>query len=292
MAIKPVDTKREKISKAQQLTMLEVLGASLVLGTCIVLAIFLMKYINFNTRIITAKNEAISQYDQSIRNVGVCQDTDGNGRLSDEELAACEPNTVDLNQIAGTLRYNTLAQMALNDDLEAVARKRVEACYDENGERINFVELYNQATDETERQQYTELSKVCTALRVVPDALPAQKNTEALMASLNQIFLLSGVEPERLAPRDDVVKSPIDGIEVIPVSLRIQNTAPVVLTTLDKIEHSIREFDITTATIEWVSGGLSLQASANAYYLSELPELEVTKTLRASTKSQTRRDVE
>lgn len=291
MAVKSVDTKREKISKAQRLTMLEVLGASLVLGTCLVLTTFLVKYINFNTKIIAAKNEAITQYDQSIRNVGVCQDLDGNGRLNDEEIELCNPNEVDLDKVVGSLRYNVLAEMALNEDLEAVARNRVAACYDDKGQRINFVELYSQATDVTERQQYIELSKVCTALRVVPDALPAQKNTEALMASLNQIFLLSGVEPERLAPRDDVIKSPIEGVEVIPVSLKLQNTAPVVLRALDNVERSIREFDITIATVEWVSGGISLQASANAYFLTDLTDLEVTKVIRASTKSG-RKDVE
>ncbi len=61
MANKPAaDTKRVKISKAQQITMLEVLAASLILGTCLVVAIFLIKYIKFNTKIIAAKNEAIS----------------------------------------------------------------------------------------------------------------------------------------------------------------------------------------------------------------------------------------
>lgn len=285
MATKPGDTKRERISKAQKLTMLEVLGASLVLGTCLVLATFLVKYINFNTKVITAKNEAIAEYDQSIREVGVCRDTDGNGRLNDEELEGCNPNTVALSSVVGSLRYNVLAQMATNADLEAVTREWAAVCRDDKGERYDFVELYNQATDETQRQQYIELSKVCTALRVVADALPAQKNTEALMASLNQIFLLAGVEPERLAPRDDLIKSPIEGLGVIPVSLRIENTAPVVLQTLDFIERSIREFDITSATVEWVRAGLSLQASANAYYLLDLPELETTTTVRAASKS-------
>lgn len=55
MASEKFDTapsKRIKISKAQQLTMLEVLVASLVFGTCAVLSVFLIKYIGFNTRVI------------------------------------------------------------------------------------------------------------------------------------------------------------------------------------------------------------------------------------------------
>ena len=89
--------KRLKISRAQQITMLEVLLASLVLGTCMVIALFLIKYINFNTKIISAKNEAISVYDQTIRNVGICVDRDNNGKLSNEEVENCRPNEVTLD---------------------------------------------------------------------------------------------------------------------------------------------------------------------------------------------------
>ena len=46
---KPTETKRAKISKAQRVTLVEVLAASLVLGACIVIANFLIKYIKFNT---------------------------------------------------------------------------------------------------------------------------------------------------------------------------------------------------------------------------------------------------
>lgn len=282
---KPSDGKRARISKAQQVTMLEVLCASLVLGTCIVMSIFMIKYIKFNTTIITEKNNAISAYDQTIRNVGVCVDTDGNGRLSAEELESCKPNEVSLNSVVGSLRYNVLSQMAQNSDLESVARLRNASCYDEAGERIDFNKLYELSTDELEKQQYLQSSKVCSALRVIPDALPAHQNTEALMASLNQIFILTGWDPERLSPRDDVVKVDIEGVSVIPVSLRVEGDDSIVLAVLDNVEHSIREFDITTATIEWTSRGLSLNASANAFYLTELPEIETTKTLYATRKA-------
>lgn len=282
----PAEGKRRKISKAQQYTMLEVLGASLVLGTCIVMSIFMIKYIKFNTTIITEKNNAIAAYDKTIRNVGVCVDTDKNGRLSTEELENCKPNEVSLNQITNSLRYKVLSQMAQNADLESVARKRNTNCYDEMGVRIDFNKLYEESTDEKEKQQYLQSSKICSALRVIPDALPAVKNTEALMASLNEIFLRVGWEPERLSPRDDNVKSDIEGVDVIPVSLRIEGSDDVVLAVLDRIEHSIREFDITIATVEWSAGGLNLQASANAYYLSEQPSIETTKVLYASRKAQ------
>lgn len=283
--VEAATSKRSKISKAQQLTMLEVLIASLVFGACAVLSIFLIKYINFNTKIISAKSQAITDYDQSLRNVGVCVDTDKNGRLSNEELENCNSNEVSLNSVTNSLRYKVLMQMAQNTDLESVARQRNEKCYDDKGEKIDFNEKYEKTTDELEKQQYLQMSKVCSALRVIPDALPAQKNTEALMASLNQVLLLRGWEPERLTPRDDAVESRIEGIGVIPVTLQVEGGSDVVLRALDKIEHSVREFDITSGTIEWTNSGLSLNALADAYYLEDAAEIEKTVVIKASDKT-------
>ncbi len=287
MADRPADTKREKISKAQQLTMLEVLIASLILGTCLVLVNFLLKYISFNTKIITAKNQAITEYDQTIRNVGVCADTDKNGRLSDKELENCNPNTVSLDQVVNSLRYNVFETMAGNEDLELVARKRNENCYDENGERIDFSTLYNNEQDETKKEQYLQSLKVCSSLRVISDALPAQENTEALMASLNQLFLLAGIDPESLSPRDGSSASELAGISILPVTLRVDGSGALVLNALDTIERSIREFDIQSASVEWSSNGINLQAQANAFFLSRLMALETTMTVTPKTKVDT-----
>lgn len=281
-------TKRAKISKAQQITMLEVLGASLVFGACAVLSIFLIKYIGFNTKIISAKNQAIMDYDQSLRSVGVCIDADKNGRLSNDEIEKCEPSEVSLNSVTNSLRYKVLTEMAQNEDLETVARQRNEKCYNEDGERIDFNEKYEESTNELERQQYLQSAKICSALRVIPDALPAQKNTEALMASLNQVLLLTGWEPERLTPRDDAVTGRIEGVGVIPVTLQVEGSNDVVVRALDNIERSVREFDITSGTIEWTSSGLSLNALANAYYLDEVDDVEKMVTIRANDKTKRR----
>ncbi len=281
---KPAQAKRTKISRAQQLTMLEVLGASLILGVCLVLVVFLVKYIGFNTEVISAKNEAITDYDQSLRNIGICQDTDKNGRLNGAELDNCDPYKVAVSEMKDSLRFNVLNVMANNQDLESVARQREQDCYDANGEKIDFMAKYEETDNELAKQQYLLLTKVCSALRVVPDALPAQQNTEALMASLNQIFILSNWEPETLSPRDDVVYSAIDGVGVIPVTLRVEGSYATTLGTLNNIERSIREFDITSGLFEWTTAGISLQAQANAYYLDEVDELEITKTVNASRK--------
>lgn len=283
--IETASSKRGKISKAQQLTMLEVLIASLVLGTCVVLSIFLIKYISFNTKIISAKNQAIADYDQSLRNVGVCVDADKNGRLSNDEIEKCNPSEISLSSIPSSLRYKVLTQMAQNTDLESVARQRNEKCYDDKGERIDFNKKYEQSTNDLEKQQYLQSAKICSALRVIPDALPAQKNTEALMASLNQVLLLTGWEPERLTPRDDMVESRIEGVGVIPVTLQVEGGNDVVLRALGNIERSVREFDITSGTIEWTHSGLSLNALANAYFLEDAAEIEKTVVIKASDKT-------
>ena len=123
---KPGETKRVLISKAQRWTLFEVLVASLVLGTCIVVANFLLKYIEFNATVIGEKNIAINEYDQTIRNVGVCVDTDKNSRLSDAEIENCSPNEVALSDVEGSLRYNVYETMAENADLESVSRQRNE----------------------------------------------------------------------------------------------------------------------------------------------------------------------
>lgn len=277
-------TKKARISKAQQMTMLEVLGASLVLGVCLVLVVFLVKYIVFNTKVIAAKDEAISEYDQTLRNIGICKDSDKNGRLNGKELTDCNPNSVSLNEVEGSLRYNVIDVMAQNEDLETVARQRENDCYDEDGRKIDFYKLYNQTSDELQKQQYLQLTKVCSALRVIPDALPAQENTEALMASLNQIFILSNWEPESLAPRDDMVTSKYAKLGVIPTSLRIEGVDGATIRTLVNLERSIRDFDISTAVFEWTNNGISVQASTNAYYLNTTGDLEEKVTVYASDK--------
>ena len=283
MANKPAETKRAKISKAQRLTLLEVLGASLILGTCIVLANFLIKYIVFNTKVISAKNEAIADYDQTLRNVGVCEDKDKNGRLNSSELDSCDPNATSVDSVVGSLRYNIYKTMAQNEDLESVARQRDKdgVCYNSDGTVIDFIEKYNRATTPAERETALKSARLCSALRVIPDALPAVKNTEALMASLNQLFIVSDIEPENIAPRDGGGSASSDGVGVIPVTFRLQGSGATVIRVLDNIERSIRDFDITSALVEWTSSGLSLRADANAYYLSGIPTYETDMEVRA-----------
>lgn len=284
MADRPAETKRIKISKAQRLTLLEVLIASLILGSCIVIVNFLMKYIGFNAKVIGAKNEAIVEYDQTIRNIGICVDIDNNGRLDNAEIEKCDPSQVRLDRVKNSLRANVYETLAANPDLDAVARRREElkSCLDsKDGTIHDFTEDYDLAITEEDKIKALQGMRLCSALRVIPDALPAQKNTEALMASLNQTFIESGVEPEAIAPSDDRVTSEIAGISVIPVTFRVNGTGAEIIHVLDSLEDSIREFDITSALVEWRSSGLSLRANANAFYYSQEMVLEADKIVTA-----------
>ena len=99
--------------------------------------------------------------------------------------------------------------------------------------------------------------------------------------SINDIFIISELEPESISPWDDIVKSSIEGIGVIPVLFRMEADGPMIIRVLNNIEKSIRDFDITVASFEWTNAGVSARVEANAYYLEDLLSPEVTVTVRA-----------
>ena len=277
---KPTD-KRVKISKAQQQIMLSVLVTSLVFGLALVLSIYFIRVASFNTKVLAAEDESIENYSKSILNIGICKDTDRDKILSKKELEKCNPDSIPVDSIPGTLRYNVAVEMANNGDLESVARASLSDCYDANGKKKDYAQAYSDATTDEEREYQLGLMKMCTALRVVPDALPAQENDEALLASLNEIFIESNWEPESLSPSGSTVDIDIEGLGGIPVSLVVEADAETTLRVLTNIEKSIRSFDPTTATIAWTEGGLNLRAQMTAYYTEEAGIQEGTKTVTA-----------
>lgn len=284
MAEQPAKEKRHYISKAQRMTLLEVLITSVILGACVVLSNFLIKYINFNTKIITEKDAAIADYNSTMIQVGVCKDDNRDGKLSDKELKACDPDSVSLNDVPNSLRYNIYETMASNEDLELVARRRKVGgvCYDDNKKEINFTARYNQAKTDEERAQALLGMRECSSLRVIYDALPEKRNTEALMSSLNELFIEAQIEPESIAPRDEIVAAAVDGVSVIPVTFRMNGSGADVIRILDAVERSIRTFDITSGVFQWSSSGINMRAEAEAYYLDESLALETKKTVRAA----------
>ena len=278
MAKEVAISKRAKISKAQQNVMLTVAGASVVLGVAISLAVRFVQQITFNSKVIAAEEESIALYSDTIKTIGVCEAPNGT-IYSEDELRRCNPDDVDLGKIQGSLRANIIEGLAANKALNSVPKETSSGCVDPGtGKNYTYSALksiYDEAEGTDRFAAASQLMKSCSALRVIPDALPASKNEEALLASLNKLFLESGWQPESISPsgtsNSDEEVALLPGLNVLGVNLSIKADAGITKATLDNIERSIREFDIRSATIEWEDGNvLSFEAQATAYYMDKV----------------------
>ncbi|MBQ3465090.1 hypothetical protein IJH15_02625 [Candidatus Saccharibacteria bacterium] len=281
--------KRAKISEAQQYMLFAVLGASLFLGVAISLVSHFVKQISFNTEVIMAQDQAIDAYSDVIKNVGVCKSPRGRAYTGDE-LKNCNPNSINVSEISGTLRANILNNLAADQALNTVPKDSGSSCINSKTKK-NYTyeelnEIYNKAAKGTEEELVaaSQLIKSCSALRIIPDALPAFKNEEALLASLNKLFLLSGREPETLSPSGTIEASDLGtGLNAVIVNLSIEDASTKeTIRLLTNIERSIREFNINTLTLSWSgSSTLSLRGQATAFYRDESSIVEVNKIIQA-----------
>ena len=286
-------SKISKISKAQQNVLLSVLFASIFLGAGISLTTRFIKQIIFNSKVIAAQDESIVTYSDAIKQTGICKKPKGDV-YTDDELKNCNPDNIETSEIPGTLRYNILEVLAANQALNSVPQVGTSSCIDSGtGKKYTYEQLrkqYQDATNVTARQAAIQNIKTCSALRVIPDALPSFKNEEAMLASLNQIFLLAGWQPESLSPSNagysgNTTTALPDGLNPLEVNLSIEAGTATTMNVLNNIERSIREFDIMQATIEWSGdNSLTLQAKAKAYYMNESTLTESTKTINPGDK--------
>lgn len=279
--------KRAKISQAQQSMMIVVAGVSVVLGVAVSLSIRFVQQISFNSKVIAAEEKSIVQYSDVIKSIGICKAPEGT-IYSERELKDCDPDSIDVNGIPDTLRYNILVKLAANKALNSVPKEALSECIDpatkKNYTYEDLDRMRNAAKDTDKLSDVNQLIKSCSALRVIPDALPAYENQLALLASLNNIFLTSGWQPESLSPGDaskwGQSVEVIPGLNALGVNLSIQADASVTKNTLSNIERSIREFDIGKATIEWEADNtLSFNAQAVAYYMDEATLSESSTTI-------------
>ena len=276
--------KRAKISEAQQYMLLSVLGAAVVLGVAISLISHFVQQISFNAKVIIAEDQAITAYSDVIKSTGICLSPKGNV-YTDQELSKCDPDSIEVSEIPGTLRSNILVNLAANKALNSVPKEDDSSCINPaTGKNFTYKELenqYNTADSTNELIAASQLIKNCSALRVIPDALPAFKNEEALLASLNKLFIASNWEPESLSPSGTTSASSLgNGLNAISVNVSVEADSATTTNVLNNIEHSIRDFNIERATIEW--GGndsLILKAAATAYYMDESTIQETKKTI-------------
>ena len=285
MAKEVAISKRVKITKAQQNTLSSVLIASVIFGAALSITINLFKRITFNAEVIMAKDQAIVSYSKVIKNVGICKAPSGEV-YSEDELNRCNPDSVGLSEVPGTLRTNILNSLAADVSLNSVVKEDENSCINpETGHNFTYAELeqnYKSANNAETLARASSLIKTCSALRVIPDALPAFRNEEALLSSLNKIFNISGWQPESLMPDTANPVSHKEGLYPIGVNLSVETDIETSMKLLSNIERSIREFNITNASIQWVDSGLlSLSARAEAYYVKPAKLNEVDKTITA-----------
>lgn len=275
--------KRAKISQAQQYMLLSVIGASVFLGVAISLVLYFVKVISFNANVIAEQEKSIVSYSNAIRDIGICTRPKGT-IYSDKELKDCNPSNIDVSSISGTLRANILENIAANQALNSVPNEGNSECVNPiNGKNYTYAEMmnmYNTAENNEALIIASSLIRNCSALRIIPDALPAFRNEEALLASLNKIFDISGILPESLSPSGtSEVVSFDEKIEAISVRLSVESNTASTIKFLDNVERSIRDFSIENATIEWGSDDtLILQARSSAFYTSP-STLEETKVV-------------
>ena len=281
-------SKRAKISEAQKYMLITVFGASIVLGITLAIIARFVQMIQFNAKILAAEDQSIAAFSKTIQTTGTCIKPKGD-TYSDEELKNCHPTNIQVSQIPNTLRYNVLNNLAANQDLNSVPKETNSNCINpDNGKNYTYDELlkmYNDAASsnkEADLQKATDLMKSCSALRIIPGALPAFRNEEALLASLNRLFLESDWQPESLSPGGLATNNNLNkGLNALSVNLSIEADTAVTMNVLHNIERSIREFNIERATIEWSGEDtLSLQAGATAYYMDTSTITQSTQTIK------------
>ncbi|MBQ1539977.1 hypothetical protein IIZ72_00185 [Candidatus Saccharibacteria bacterium] len=277
-------SKRAKISEAQQYVLLSVLGAAIFLGAAISLTLHFIKVIQFNIEVISAEEASIASYSKAIKNIGICKSPKGSVYTS-EELKNCNPGSIDAKEIPGTLRANILENMAANQALASVHKENDTSCVNPlNGKKYTYADmmsLYNSANTTEALITASALIRRCSALRVIPDALPTSKNEEALLASLNKIFVLSGLEPDSLNPTgNSEVSTFSESVNTLSVQLSVEANSAYTIKFLDNVERSIRDFRIERATISWGGNKLVLQAQAQAYYMIPSSLEETTQVIK------------
>lgn len=282
---KNAPSKAAKISQAQQYTLFAVLGAGIFLGAAISLVSYFTGQIGFNAKVISEEDAAIDAFSDTIKNVGICPAPSGK-TYTDKELKDCNPNAVEVSSVPGTLRSAILQNLASNTALNSVPKESTSSCINTNtGKNFTYNELneiYDAATSVDDLVAATDLIKSCSALRIIPDALPSSRNEEALLSSLNKIFILSNWEPEVIRPTGEYGVAEFDpSLSTISVRFSVETNFSTTMTLLNNIERSIREFDIQRATIEWSGENrITMTAQATAFYASPatLPRGKVTIT--------------
>lgn len=279
-------SKSAKISQASQYSLIAVLGAGIFLGAAVALVSQFSNQIAFNADVIAAADKSIVDYSNAIKSAGVCPKPKNNATVySGDELKNCHPNSVGVYQVPGTLRSNILQTIAANAALNSVPKEDSSSCINPfTNKNYTYSELqgyYDAATTDDELAAATDLIQNCSALRVIPDALPPYRNEAALLTGLNKIFDISGWEPESISPTGTYGTAEFDpDLNSVSVQFTVDSTYSTAMSVLKNIERSIRGFTFTKATIEWSGeSSMSLHAQADAYYIASSEYTDSSTTI-------------
>ncbi len=254
-----------KIDKAQRNMLVAVCIASIALGVTAVFAVYFVKVIAFNGKLIDEKSKVIANYKEIQGNLETLSDS--------------------------------VKELRTNEYLESVARTRSADC-------MSLIE--NPVSEDIISD--AGIAKVCSSLRVIPDALPSLLNKEATLSSLNQLLLwsnpsiningISGSDvdyiPSYISSDDEDEELDEDeenlSLQVIGSSIVIDDTVGNIRNALDTIEQSIRNYDILSASMSFSgdsrnSDTITLSATFGSYYSNAKSLIKKTKVVCADKSS-------
>ena len=189
-----------------------------------------------------------------------------------------------------------IGELTNNENLEVVARTRANDC----------VKMADSSIIESDSIEDIEVARTCTALRVIPDAMPSSKNEEATLSSMNQLLLWSnggtGVGLKAISgDSNNVSASPSMGegstMSNISLSLSLNDEATRIKGALSTIEDSIRNYDISDIKIQWsgdefdnsgvyIPPTIEVNGTFNAYYSNPVSIEKQSKKICADDQSE------
>lgn len=172
----------------------------------------------------------------------------------EETLATYESNLDNIR-----LLNKSVMELSSDQALESVARERDPGCVDLEGNLIESDDL--------------SITRTCSALRVVPDAMPSRANPTALGASLTKLITYPGITIDASAVGKETVSSTVSiapRVGSIPATFLVVGQPNNINGLLLQLESSIRPISPSTVNLEWRSGdNLALSAQTNAYFVNQ-----------------------
>ena len=253
--------KKVKIDKAQRNMFIAVCLASVVVGVTLVASVWFVRKIKFNQKVIGQQDIIIKDLKQSQANL----------------------NALKLN----------IAELTSNENLEAVARIKESKNNVNNKVCDKFV---NAEINNEEGVKDIETARTCSALRLIPDALPSIENNEATLGSFDTL-ISSHMNVESLSSdtgrgyesgTDDASTS--DTLHTTNTIMSAVDNQSKIYNGLLSIERSIRNYDITNATIKWSDesrngDSIELNATFAAYYANEVVPAVKSRRICADAKN-------